>query len=239
MKKLENILEYQKYDTELKKIIDEINRSEVKREVVKLRKLAGRVNHTASEKEKNAEQMWSRLAKMQEEYEALMQEFESINTQISACGSDEEKIKYCRDIERIRNRLSSIANAYDRGINESREIVKQANETIAQNRIYRAEYTLKSEELNKLQESYNPEIDKIKEKMKEIEPNIDAKLFQEYQTIRKDGIFPIVVPATILEKASTHSCFCGFNLTQGKDDELRSAGMCKCESCQRLLYLNK
>ena len=78
----------------------------------------------------------------------------------------------------------------------------------------------------------DPDIDKLKKEMAELEKQIEPSKLAKYKALKQDGIFPVIVPLT--EKRCGG---CRVELSSSALDKIKNGGVYECEQCHRLIYV--
>lgn len=84
--------------------------------------------------------------------------------------------------------------------------------------------------LAKKKESLSPEISKLEQQIKQLEPKADAKMYEKYKAMRADNIFPAFVYTM-----SNRCGGCQMELPLVFMQKLKQKGMLTCEECHRLI----
>lgn len=72
--------------------------------------------------------------------------------------------------------------------------------------------------------------------MRELRESADKELMEQYLKFRKDGAPPVFVKAR--KSGSDYSCYCGMQLSSSSLGKLKTDGMCRCDTCRRIVYID-
>lgn len=228
---ISKIIEYQKKDAELFKIENQLAKSEFKKNyqdmiaVVKkaqekssqLENQAGLLlkdfnllNKTYNENNANVEILASKdLSKLSET------EFETLTKNVNALVNN---------LNILEKKILQIAEKLNISLNEFDTAKKNYGSA-------KAKYTENKKKYDELAASKQPEIEKIKGELVNMEKSIDAKLIAKYKQHRQDKLFPVFAPL------SGRSCgVCMLELSSVEVDKVKSQGYLECDNCHRIIY---
>ncbi len=95
----------------------------------------------------------------------------------------------------------------------------------------KAKYIDNKKQYEELVKAKGPEMEKIKQELREMEKDIDQKVLARYKQHRQDNLFPIFTPL------SNKSCsFCMLELSAVEVDKIKSQGYLECDNCHRIIY---
>lgn len=228
---ISKIIEYQKKDAELFKIENQLAKSEFKKNyqdmiaVVKkaqekssqLENQAGLLlkdfnllNKTYNENNANVEILASKdLSKLSET------EFETLTKNVNALVNN---------LNILEKKILQIAEKLNISLNEFDTAKKNYGSA-------KAKYTENKKKYDELAASKQPEIEKIKGELANMEKSIDSKLIAKYKQHRQDKLFPVFAPLT------GRSCgVCMLELSSVEVDKVKSQGYLECDNCHRIIY---
>lgn len=84
--------------------------------------------------------------------------------------------------------------------------------------------------LAKKKELATPEIEKLQQQIKQLEKDVDGKMYDKYKSMRNDNIFPIFVKLT-----SNRCGGCQMEQSLNFIQKLKQNGMASCEECRRII----
>lgn len=236
--KFDKILEYQKIDIELRKILDEIERSDDNKKLEQARSEFNNAKATVTESEKAAENILTFYANALAAYEECEKKIAEFAARMRETDSIEEQREIAAQMEKMRSQLAELERKLaERGDNADKAIMTylDGNE---RGKKMRAVYANIKDRLEKFRKEREPKINELRAKLDAIKPDIPTEVFNTYKAITADRKYPAFVAAIPGEKKE-YRCFCGFTLSQKTKSELLEGGHCRCETCQRLIYLKK
>ncbi|MCD8201183.1 MAG: hypothetical protein LUD47_03845 [Clostridia bacterium] len=232
MSQIEEILNYQDKEKELRAIEHEINSTPERKNFVQARSQLARVQEELKQLDNRAAQMLSSQARIVDEIKSVEEqlgEFDNLEelvesgadvsfykknaqklaAQIRAMRTDEQKI--CAEVKKIMERMDALRK-----------------ETIPLQKSFNGEI---SEAYRKMVAARQPDRDRIQSEMKEIRKGIDPELMRKYEVKLSEKVFPIVVPLT-----GGRCSGCGTELTISAKEKIKAKGFIECENCGKLLY---
>lgn len=226
---MEKILQYQRLDVELHKLVRATENSEEKAVMNKMIAYVKDAQNKSLAIENNAK-------KVVEDYKLLRKKYEECNKKVQAIitNSDYHNIKFDETYKKI-NALSSELFMIERNlnitINRAKELLKEFE--VTKNNVMKARGRHKDskDKYEKLISSYAPKIEDIKKQMKDLEKTVDPKQLEKYRSIKNDKIFPVFVPL------QNNLCGgCRMEIASGKLNKLSTEPYIICEHCGRVIY---
>lgn len=231
---IEKLLEYQRVDSTLRDVENEIAKSEERKITHSAAAFLKNVNDNIAALDKRAEELASTFYAANKSYEKLAEElkgYEDLDV-----GEDLEQLNYIRKkAQALSSEINSLAEAIESVSKEMEAVLKDFNklgaETKKKQEIYK-EYKPKYDALKK---SKQEEIASITAKLDELKNGIPDDILASYEQCRKDKIFPVLNEATVIGNGVY--CKCGKSLPDAAFKSLKSGLIVECESCRRLLYI--
>ncbi len=224
------LLEYQKVDGSLRKIEQEIASSEERKKYLQARK----VMKTALDKLDALDRHAAELIRLREELSAKaeetskkLEEYDEIDELLDE-GAD--VAFYKKNAQGLLEHLRSVKAELTKLLSEIDAITAEYKKLMEQGKQANKVYKENKEKAEKIEGSHAGDMKEIKAKLAEIGKNIDPKILEYYNSKRKEGIFPVVVPL------SDWMCVCGVELPLLHRSELAGGNMIECEHCRRLIY---
>lgn len=229
---MQKILEYQKYDVQLRQIRRQLNSNadfQVYNQATKWLK-EGLENRARYEKEVGEINL--KLRRINALLAEKNKEIDENVDEIDKC----EDIKEVDNLARIINELYKAVAALDR---ENRALLASLGEISSKYDSYRSklgqvkqralEAKSKFEVLAKEKE---PEIIELKNKMAAAEKEIPEQLLQQYKLLKTQNIFPVFV-----ELSDGNRCGgCGMEISMAHRQEFSTKNQIRCESCRRVIF---
>lgn len=230
MSVLNELLEYQTVDAELRKIEQEIAASEARKKYVQAKKFM----ETAGEK---LEAQDRRAVELRRTAQGLTARYKEINeaineyTAIDESTEDEGQVSfYKRSAQSLADNLRALKGEINKLVSEiegaCEEYKKMKEQTIAMQNQYK-EY---SEKFKETKNSRAAEVAEITKRLEKIGKNIPAETLEKYKQKRKERIFPILAPLT------NDRCICGMDFAIAQQSKLSGGNVIECEHCRRFIY---
>lgn len=227
---LNELLEYQTVDAELRKIEQEIAASEARKKFVQAKKFM----ETAGEK---LEAQDRRAVELRRTAQGLTVRYKEINDTIKEYASIDENTEddgqvsfYKRSAQSLADNLRALKGEIQKLISEIEaacdEYKKMKEQTIAMQNQYK-EY---SEKFKEVKNSRAAEVDEINKRLKKIGDKIPAEIMEKYKMKRKERIFPILAPI------NNDRCICGMDFAIAQQSKLSGGNIIECEHCRRFVY---
>lgn len=227
---INKILEYQSKDGELNKIEKQLAKSECKKVYQEMIKLVKQ----AQDKSASLEQQAGNIAK---EIERLKKSFDdNSNNVLKISNKDFSKLSEV-ELEKITEMVNAINNNLNilekKMLAEAEKLNIALTEFEKTKKVYgnaKAKYIDNKKKYEELLKQKTPEMEKIKQELKNMEKNIDPKVMAKYKQHRQD-VFPIFTPL------SNKSCsYCMLELSAVEVDKIKSQGYIECDNCHRIIY---
>ncbi len=228
------LLEYQKLDIELKKIKKEMNANNSNTSVENLNVLIKDAQNKILELEETSKELLASFEKLMEvQKKGLLYVQKNKDADVDKMSENELK-DFEAKMNQTAKQLSELEN---RMLSHNQEVKK----VVAEYKTYRkkildakeAKENFKNQSNEKI-ENNTPGIEEIKNKMFELEKNIEPSKLAKYKSMKQDGIFPVLVP--LVDKRCGG---CRVELSSSTLDKLKNGGVYECEQCRRLIYSNK
>lgn len=230
MSVLNDLLEYQKVDADLRKIEQEIAASPERKKFIQAKKFM----ETAAEK---LEAQDRRAVELRRAVQNLTARYKKVNEEISDYAALEEMVDgggdvgyYKRSAQQLSDSLRALKAELNKLISDiesaCEEYKKMKEQTIAMQKQYK-EY---SEKFKEVKNARSAEVDEINKKLKAIGEKIPEETLEKYKVKRKERIFPILVPLT------GGMCICGMDLSLVQQGKLSGGNVIECEHCHRFIY---
>lgn len=224
------LLEYQKVDADLRKIEQEITASEERKKYVQAKKFMESAAEKLEAQDKRAQGLKAHAQKLTQDYEEITKmiaEYAELDEMVESGG---DVTFYKKSVQTLIDRLHALKGALNKLTADVEaacdEYQKMKKTTISMQKQYR-EY---SEKFKELKNSRSTEVNAINEKLGQLGAGIPAEIIAKYRTKRKERIFPVIAPLT------DGRCICGMDLPIAQQGALSGGGVIECEHCHRFLY---
>ena len=227
---LQDLLEYQKVDAELRKIEQEIAQSEERKKFAQAKKFM----ETAAEKLEAQDKHAVELRRVAQTLTARYMEIKETITEYAALDEIDtvggDVSFYKRSAQSLVDSLKALKAEINKLVAEieaaCEEYKKMKEKTIAMQKQYK-EY---NEKYKELKASRAKEVEEISKRLAEIAKKIPADMLEKYKAKRKERIFPILVPL------KENSCICGMDFALAQQSKLKGGNVIECEHCHRFIY---
>lgn len=231
MSVLQQLLEYQKVDAELRKIEQSVAGSEERKKFMQAKKFMESARERLEAQDKRAAELRGlreELVRRTEEIARQIAEYADIDEMVGEEGGDIQFYKKNAQalldrLRAVKGELAKLTADVTAAVEEYEKFKKQ---TIAMQK-QGEEYSKKFKELKN---SRAAEADAIAKKLTELSKEIPADLMARYQQKRKEKIFPIIVPLT------NDRCVCGMDFPLAQQGKLAGGNVVECEHCRRFVY---
>lgn len=239
--KFDAVLKYQETNIKLRKIYDEIEKSDLGKSLERARAEFNNAKARVDECEKNAEVLVNLVNNGERLYEEGIKAFEEISAQLDGAETDEVRATCIARLDAIRKKLGEIEKKLS-------EVKPRADKTIKEYRAgqetgkrMRGEYAKAKEALEQLRKQKEPAIAQLKKTLADLKTQIDPKLMEQYNALVAEGKYVAFVEVALPDKANA-AVFCrgcGIELSQKLKSELADAGWCRCERCRRVNFVKQ
>lgn len=233
MSVLQQLLEYQKVDAELRKIEQSVAGSDERKKFMQAKKFMESARERLEAQDKRAaelKRLRDDLAARAEEIGRQIAEYSDLDEMVGEEGGDISFYKKNAQalLDRLRavkgelNKLTADVNAaveeYDRFKKQTIAMQKQGEEY--------------SKKFKELKNAHAAEADEIAKKLAALSKDIPKDLMERYQQKRKEKIFPIIAPL------NGDRCICGMDFPLAQQGKLAGGNVVECEHCRRFVYKN-
>ena len=225
-KNFENLLKYQEIDIKLKRLLDSLEKSDANKKMEQARAEFNIAKKTVLDSEKEAEgvigvyeTLSSQIAEINEKNKELELIIENVDAdELDGFSEQIETVK--ENVVALEKRLSEIkANA--------EKLIRTFQEANTMGLKMRDYFNSAKADYSELVKAAEPEVNALKKKLKELEPEISEELFAKYKAITSDNKYPAFVE--VYDGDGTYSCTgCGLQLSQKNTSELNEKGICTC-----------
>ena len=228
---LEQLLEYQKVDADLRKIEQSVAGSEERKKVSQAKKFMESAREKLEAQDKRASELRrlrDDLVRRAEEIGKQIAEYSDIDEMVDEEGGDisfyKKNAQALLDrLRAVKGELAKLTSDVNAAVEEYDRFKKQ---TIAMQK-QGEEYSKKFKELKN---AHAAEADAISKRLAALAKNIPADLMAKYQQKRKEKIFPIIAPL------NGGRCICGMDFPLAQQGRLAGGNVVECEHCRRFVY---
>ena len=227
---LEQLLEYQKVDAQLRKIEQSVAGSEERKKFMQAKKFM----ETAREKLEAQEKRAVEIKRLRDDLTARMDE---IARQIAEYADLDEMVAegadvafYKKNVQTLSERLRALKGELSKLLSDvtaaAEEYDRFKKQTIAMQK-QGEEYSKKFKELKN---EHAAEAEEVSKKLAALAKSIPPELMEKYQLKRKEKIFPILAPL------NGDRCVCGMDFPLAQQGKLAGGNVVECEHCRRFVY---
>ena len=228
---IKKLVEYQKVDSKLFRLERTLAQSENKKKCIELSNIAKDSQNKSAKLEDQASQVAREiqdLFKVADQNKLRIKQIVSqdVNSltqeQIESSLMIREKlVQNLQILDKKATKLAELANQILAEFNKTKVAYKNAGE----------KYKICKDAYDKEVAEINPEIEKVKKELSELEKSIDKADIEEYKKKRNDRIFPVLVPL------NNKSCGgCHMEIPMSSLSKLDQNGFLVCENCRRIIY---
>lgn len=230
--KMENLLQYQQIDGQIKSIISRLNGSE---ECIRGKKL-GQFLKDSEEKlkkmNKRAEELAALTQRLKTTYQQSVKNFDEMEKGVEAAIDREELNYLAKKLSEVTKTLGTIEKDINFAVREMEDIGRRYDEIKGKVPTARAQYKECREKFEKMKKECEPEVSKLRARLQALEKEIPAEVMEKYQKLRGQKIYPVIVPLVGGNKCGG----CQMEVSIGAKGKLDEKGFVICENCQRLIY---
>lgn len=230
MSNLEQLLEYQKKDAELRKIEQEIASSEERKMLLQARSvMKGAESRIAAEDERAAElkKLRDDLVLRVEETARAIDEYSDLDEMVDGGG---DVGFYKKNALQLQERLRAVKAELNKILAEAEALSADYKKMMEQGKAANRRYKEYSEKFKTVQSSRAAEVEAIEKELAAIAKNIPAQTLERYKQKRKENVFPVLVPL------KSGMCMCGMDFSLAQQEKLQGGNVIECEHCRRFVY---
>lgn len=229
---IEKILDYQKVEAEVLNLESELSKSKDREKAVEIQQTMKNQHARLLTLEKLAEKVNGSYKKAVDKYNEYMKKLESLEKELEA--ADETKVAV---YEKAYKDFVSVANALEKEIAQMYTQVQQINreyeEIIKKSKVDRERFNKFSAAYSKLKAEKEPTIEALKNKIKDMKKDVDAKLLDKYMQKREGKLFPVFVALNANKCGRCQMEISASKLSSIKNNQY---GIIECENCGRYIY---
>lgn len=230
--KMENMLKYQQIDGQIKEIAKTMNASEAFIRGKKLGNYLKDAEENLKRMNKRAEELSALVQKMQNNYAQATKDFEDLEKGVEQAIDKEELNYLTKKLGDTSRSIAAIEKDIASAISEMEAISKKYDELHQKVPVARTQYKECRDKFEQLKKENEPKVNALKEQQRELEKQIDPKVFDIYQQYRNRNVFPVFVPLSPGNRCGG----CMVDMSVAEKDRLGTVGYVRCENCGRLIY---
>ena len=234
--KVENILEYQKLDTELFKLEKELKENSNRKKAEQMAESIKNAQARSVKLEEKAGVILSEIEKVKKQYQTQQDKLnEFFSKDLESMGKDElDKLRILKDklaqnLQILEKNLTSLAENMNAVLADFNKTIKNFNSA--------------KEEYAKCKSAYENDVKaldgkkgEITGRLKGLAQNVDSSIMEMYNKKRKENVFPVLVPLMEMSKGSFFCGGCHTQLPFASLTKLDEQGIATCDHCRRIIY---
>jgi len=232
---IEKILKYQEIDGKVRQIEKQLNESENKKR-----------GRQFSAYLKDAETAFKKMEQRSKELNIMLNSLtQSFDEKTKLVSEYEKNIDTSRDLDEInylRKKIDDLGKVLIGIDKDVKAIMQEIDEISKQYDSYRDKYPVARKQYLECKEKYEkeraerePELNEFQKELKKIEKTLDAEMFDTYEKLKGQGIYPPFVPLV----GSNQCGGCQMEIPSGIVANIDQNGYIKCDNCRRIVYKNK
>lgn len=232
MASLNELLEYQKVDGQLRKIEQELAATDERKKMVQAKNVMKNAEGRIAAQDKRAVE----LRKLRDE---LIASVEETSHAIKEYSDVEELVEgggdisfYKKNAQQLSERLRGIKAELGRLISEIEQLSSEYKKMMEQGKQMNKQYREYSEKFKEVQASRAGEVAELNARLEAVGAKIPSEILERYKQKRKERIFPVLVPL------NGDMCVCGMDLPLAQQSRLAGGNVIECENCHRFIYKN-
>ena len=231
MSVIQELLEYQKVDGELRKLEQELAASEERKKFMQAKKFIETVREKLDAYDARAVELKKAkdsLAAQCDEMAKQIAEYADLDEMLEESGGDvsfykKNALVLSEKLRGVKAELNKLVSDMESAISEYKRLKKQTIEMQSQYKEY-------NDKFREVKNSRAAEAEEINARLSSIAKNIPEDLLSRYAQKRKERVIPIVVPLT------GELCICGMELSVAQRGRLAGGELIECEHCRRMIY---
>lgn len=227
---LNELLEYQKVDAQLRKIEQDVAASEEQKKYAQ----ANKFMKSAPERFETQDRRAAELAALRED---LIRRAEDITKQIAEYSELDEMVEeggdvsfYKKNAQALLDRLRGLRGELQKLNADIAATVEEYDRFKKQGAAMQKQYKEYKAKRDELVNAHKDEVNALRARLAEIAKKIPDDILAKYQQKRKENIFPIIAPL------NGNMCICGMDFPLALQERLAGGNVVECEHCRRFVY---
>lgn len=230
MSALQELLEYQRLDGELRKIEMELNGTEEKKKLNQAKIVMRNAEQRIAAQDKRAVELKalrdSLIARVDETSKAIA-EYSDVEELVEGGG---DVGFYKKSAQQLMDRVRSMKSELNKLIAEIEQLTAEYKKLMEQGKLMSRQKREYTEKFKEVQAKYADRIAQLNSQMEEAAKKIPPEILDRYRQKRKEKIFPVLVPL------NGDMCVCGMDLPLAQRNSLAGGNVIECENCHRFIY---
>lgn len=230
MSVLQQLLEYQKKDAELRKIEQELASSEERKKLAQARAFMKNAESRIAAEDARAVELKNLrdglIARVEETGHAIA-EYADLDEMVEGGG---DVAFYKKNALQLQERLRAAKTELNKILAEIEALSAEYKKMMEQGKAANRQAKEYSEKYKALQSSRAAEVEALNAALAELAKGIPAATLEKYRQKRHENVFPVLVPLT------GGMCVCGMDLSLAQQEKLQGGNVIECEHCRRFIY---
>lgn len=227
---LNELLEYQKVDAQLRKIEQAVSASEAQKKFAQANKFMKSAPERFEVQDKRAAELTALR-------ESLIRRAEDIGKQIAEYSDVDEMVEgggdvsfYKKNAQALLDRLRALKSEIQKLNFDIAATVEEYDRFKKQGAAMQKQYKEYKAKRDELVGAHKEEVNALRARLAEIAKKIPEDILNKYQQKRKENIFPIIAPL------NGNMCICGMDFPLALQEKLAGGNVVECEHCRRFVY---
>ena len=234
--KFDDILKYQSTDIKLRRVYDEIEKSELNKQLEATRSKFNAAKANVEECKSIADALISSIGSAELAYADEVAQLADLTKKAHNAGEDEGLDEVISRLEAVRNTIGELDKRLVDIKNKADKALKTYIESNNQGVELRRKYSDIKQKLDEFKKQKEPDILVLKKELAALKASIEPAVMEQYNALVGEGKIFAFVEAVKVDK--DYSCRgCGISLSQTLKSELEEKGWCRCETCRRFIYM--
>ena len=235
---MEKILEYQRIEGELINIDKKINQSNSMKAIAQFNDSSNTAKNEMKELDKKAGELVNAFHKLEDIMQKNINNIRNLEKQKVEASDKEQMKKLYENIKTVNDNLNIIEKRLS-DINKNIDLVLkkfQKNKALIANA--KDKKVKAQNDLEEYKKSFDEQKNKLQKELEKLQKEITPNVFELYQRVRKENIYPVFVKA-LQENNQTRCGKCKSIIPVARIDKLKNQGYIECEECRRIILLDK
>lgn len=230
---MKTILQYQKVDMELKKLMRSVNSSEEKEVMNKMMAYVKEAQNVSNGLENKAIKVLEEYQNLKKNYDDKVKKIQTLTSKTDYKSEEDFKVAFAQ-INTLSSDLYMLERNLNIFINKAKQLLKDFE--VTKNNVIKARGKFKTSKENyeKSVSAVEPKIEELKAQLKALEKTCNPVLLEKYKAMKNDHIFPVFVP--LLDGKNCAGC--RMEMASSKLNKLSTEPYIVCEHCGRLIFKN-
>ncbi len=230
MSSLQDLLEYQKLDGELRKIEMELNATEEKKKLSQAKVVMRNAEMRIAAQDKRAVEIRhlrdSLIARVEETSKAIS-EYSEVEELVEGGG---DVSFYKKSAQQLLDKIRALKQELNKLLAEVEQLSAEYKKLMEQGKQMNKQKKEYAEKYKQVQAKYADRIEELNKKMEETAKKIPPEILDRYKLKRTEKVFPVLVPL------AGDMCVCGMDLPLAQRNRIAGGNIIECENCHRFIY---